>query len=46
MGVFYVREHKHLAQNLARFAFCKTDEAIAEGGKRLAKLARSVQDEK
>lgn len=38
-SAFYVRENKHLAQNYARFAFCKKDEDIQECGKRLMRLA-------
>jgi aspartate/methionine/tyrosine aminotransferase len=40
-SAFYIPEHKHLAHNLARFAYCKTDESIEEAKKRLAKLAAS-----
>jgi len=34
-SAFYSDEHKHLAKNLVRFAFCKTDEMLIEAGKRL-----------
>jgi len=34
-GAFYSKEHRHLAHNLARFAFCKQDEALEAAAKRL-----------
>ena len=34
-SAFYSEPHKHLAKNLVRFAFCKTDDALAEAGERL-----------
>lgn len=34
-SAFYSDEHKYLAKNLLRFAFCKTDEMLIEAGKRL-----------
>ena len=34
-SAFYSDEHKYLAKNLVRFAFCKTDEMLIEAGKRL-----------
>jgi aspartate/methionine/tyrosine aminotransferase len=34
-SAFYSSEHKALARHLVRFAYCKSDEAIAEGGRRL-----------
>lgn len=37
-SAFYVPETKILAKNMARFAFCKTDEALIEGAKRLSTL--------
>lgn len=37
-SAFYCLENKYLASSLARFAFCKSDEAIEEAGKRLLKL--------
>ena len=37
-SAFYSDAHKHLARNLVRFAFCKSDEAILEAGKRFRKL--------
>src|SRR3546814_5518116 len=40
-SAFYIPEHKHLAHNLARFAYCKTDESIEEAKQRLATLAAS-----
>lgn len=38
-SAFYAAEHRYLAKNLVRFAFCKTDEALYEAAKRLKKLA-------
>ena len=37
-SAFYSPAHKHLAKHLVRFAFCKSDEAIAEAGQRLKNL--------
>ncbi len=37
-SAFYSEEHKHLAKNLVRFAFCKTDEVLLEAAKRLKEL--------
>ena len=37
-SAFYSDAHKHLARNLVRFAFCKSDEAILEAGRRLRDL--------
>ena len=37
-SAFYSDAHKHLAKNLVRFAFCKSDEAILEAGRRLQRL--------
>lgn len=37
-SAFYSTEHKGLAKHLVRFAFCKTDEALSEAGRRLARL--------
>ena len=37
-SAFYSDAHKHLAKNLVRFAYCKSDEAILEAGKRLQRL--------
>lgn len=37
-SAFYSPEHKVLARHLVRFAYCKSDEAIAEGGRRLRRL--------
>ncbi len=34
-SAFYSEAHKHLTKNLVRFAFCKSDEAIVEAGRRL-----------
>jgi N-succinyldiaminopimelate aminotransferase len=39
-SAFYSKEHRHMARNLVRFAFCKRDEAIREAGERLRLLAR------
>jgi N-succinyldiaminopimelate aminotransferase len=38
-SAFYSPEHRHLARNLVRFAYCKRDEAIREAGERLRLLA-------
>lgn len=38
-GAFYSPAHKHLARNLARFCFCKTDETLDAAAQRLAQLA-------
>ena len=35
-SAFYCSEHKYLAKNLVRFAFCKTDEMLIEAAKRLS----------
>lgn len=37
-SAFYSEEHRGLAKHLVRLAFCKTDEALAEGGERLQAL--------
>jgi len=37
---FYVPEHQHLIQGYVRFAFCKTDDLLAQAGTRLSKLHR------
>ena len=37
---FYIPEHRHVGENFARFAFCKTDEALVEASKRLATLQK------
>ncbi len=37
-SAFYSDAHKQLARHLVRFAFCKSDEAILEAGKRLQRL--------
>ena len=34
-SAFYSDAHKHLAKDLVRFAYCKSDEAILEAGRRL-----------
>jgi len=36
---FYGKEHAHLGQGYIRFAFCKSDEMLAQVQERLAKLA-------
>ncbi len=38
-SAFYIPKTKHLAKNMARFAFCKTDEYLEEGRKRLLTLS-------
>jgi kynurenine aminotransferase len=42
-SAFYCEEHKHLAVNHARFAFCKTDEAIIEAQARFKRHLQSEQ---
>lgn len=37
-SAFYSDEHKHMARNYVRFAFCKKDETLVEASKRLKKL--------
>ncbi len=37
-SAFYSEAHKHLARQLVRFAYCKSDEAILEAGRRLQGL--------
>lgn len=37
-SAFYSHEHRHMASNLVRFAFCKRDEAISAAGERLRGL--------
>ena len=37
-SAFYSAAHKSLAKHLVRFAFCKSDEAIAEAGQRLKNI--------
>ena len=37
-SAFYSLEHKHLAKQLVRFAFCKRDEALQQAAERLAHL--------
>ena len=37
-SAFYSEEHKHLAKNFVRFAFCKSDKALQEAGRRLQTL--------
>ena len=37
-SAFYSEQHKHLAENFVRFAFCKSDEALREAGRRLKKF--------
>ena len=38
-SAFYSDAHKYLAKNLVRFAFCKSDAAILEAGRRLQRLS-------
>ena len=38
-SAFYSEPHRGLAKHLVRFAFCKSDEALLEAGKRLKNLA-------
>jgi N-succinyldiaminopimelate aminotransferase len=38
-GVFYAPEHAHLGRHLVRFAFCKSDEVLAEAVERLRRLS-------
>ncbi len=38
-SAFYSDAHKHLAKNLVRFAYCKSDEMVLEAGRRLQGLA-------
>eukprot|EP00953_Heterococcus_sp_UTEX-ZZ885_P009147 5419-Heterococcus_DN1.PRE.1 len=44
-SAFYQTEHKHLAANLARFAFCKEDATIAGAAAELQKLALEQQQQ-
>ena len=37
-SAFYAEEHKPLAANHARFAFCKADESIVEAKARFQKM--------
>jgi N-succinyldiaminopimelate aminotransferase len=37
--VFYAPEHAHLGRHLVRFAFCKSDEVLAEAVRRLRGLS-------
>ncbi|MEJ5247216.1 aminotransferase class I/II-fold pyridoxal phosphate-dependent enzyme [Caldilinea sp.] len=39
---FYSKPHQHLAQNLARFTFCKTDDLLDEAARRLQKIPKRV----
>jgi hypothetical protein len=41
-SAFYVPETKHLAANLARFAFCKTDQTLEEAKIRFVTLSEST----
>ena len=38
---FYSKGHQHLADNLARFTFCKTDDLLEEAARRLQSARRS-----
>jgi aspartate/methionine/tyrosine aminotransferase len=42
-SAFYSPEHAFMAKNFARFCFCKKDETLEEGAKRLQKLKNFVQ---
>ncbi len=37
-SAFYSAGHKHLAKNLVRFAFCKTDKVLLEASRRLKEI--------
>jgi aspartate/methionine/tyrosine aminotransferase len=39
MTVFYAPEHKHLAPNCLRFAFCKSEATLAAAAQKLSRLA-------
>lgn len=41
-SAFYVPKTKHLAKDMARFAFCKTEPALVEGKKRLEVLGKNL----
>ncbi|ORX91697.1 aminotransferase [Basidiobolus meristosporus CBS 931.73] len=41
---FYSSKHAYLAQNILRFAFCKTDDIIDEAAERLQKLTQYIMD--
>ena len=41
-SAFYTRDRSHLAKDMARFAFCKTDSALEEGDKRLRIFGKSA----
>jgi aspartate/methionine/tyrosine aminotransferase len=38
-SAFYSDGHKHLAKNLLRFSFSRTDDAMLEAGRRLKQLS-------
>ncbi|KAI9220880.1 PLP-dependent transferase [Blastocladiella britannica] len=40
---FYSRENAHLAENLARFCFCKTDETLLQAVERLQALRKYIK---
>jgi len=40
---FYSEPHQHLAQHLARFTFCKTDDLLDEAAQRLRKIHKRVE---
>jgi len=42
-SAFYEKSTKHLASNMARFAFCKTDSTLEEGKRRLEILAAKLE---
>ncbi|CAG8491857.1 15702_t:CDS:2 [Funneliformis caledonium] len=41
---FYCKENAHLAENLIRLAFCKTDKTLDEAAKNFQKLKRYIKD--
>ena len=42
-SAFYTKDRAALATNLARFAFCKTDESLQEADKRLRLLGNAIR---
>lgn len=43
-SAFYGEEHKHLAANYIRLAFCKPDDVLAEAAKRLSKCKDFIKN--
>jgi len=43
-STFYSPQNKHIAQNYARFAFCKKDEVIDQAHKRLLKVKKLIKE--